>query len=207
MRYRDVVKGILIRDLRPTMLRRAFLLFSEEIMEKILMDSQAMGRTFSRLAHEIIEKNENLSDVVLIGVLRRGVPIAEEISKKIFSYCGKEVPVGTLDISLYRDDIGEIGDFPSVKSHSIDFDIKDKRVILVDDVIFTGRTVRAAIDAIFDIARPKCIELLAFVDRGHRELPIKPDFVGKNVPTSLSEKVVVEVERYDGEMLVKLCTV
>lgn len=179
-------------------------------MEKILMDSEAMGRTFSRLAHEIMEKNENLSDVVLIGVLRRGVPIAEEISKKILSFCGIKIPVGTIDISLYRDDIddiGEISDFPSVKAHSIDFDIKDKCVILVDDVIFTGRTVRAAIDAIFDISRPRCIQLLVFVDRGHRELPIKPDFVGKNVPTALSEKIVVEVEKYDGEMLVKLCDI
>ncbi|MGN1096090.1 MAG: bifunctional pyr operon transcriptional regulator/uracil phosphoribosyltransferase PyrR [Eubacteriales bacterium] len=176
-------------------------------MEKILMTGDAMERTFSRLAHEIMEKNEQLSDVVLIGVLRRGVPIAEEIASKIFDFCGQRLPVGTLDISLYRDDIEENMDFPKVKSHSIDFDIKDKCVILVDDVIFTGRTVRAAIDAIFDIARPRCIQLLAFVDRGHRELPIKPDYVGKNVPTSLSEKIVVNVRKYDGETLVKICAV
>ncbi len=173
-------------------------------MEKILMNGEAMERTFSRLAHEIMEKNEDLSETVMIGVLRRGVPIAERIAQKIFDFSGVRIPVGTLDISLYRDDIGQISDFPSVKAHDIDFDIKDKCVVLVDDVIFTGRTVRAAIDAIFDIARPKCIRLLAFIDRGHRELPIKPDYVGKNIPTALSEKIVVEVERYDGEMLVKI---
>ncbi len=174
-------------------------------MEKILMTEDAMNRTFSRLAHEIIEKNEKLCDVVLVGVLRRGVPIAEEIAKKIYDFSGENIPVGTLDISLYRDDVGETEDFPKVKAHSIDFDIHEKCVILVDDVIFTGRTVRAAIEAIFDIARPKCIQLLAFVDRGHRELPIKPDYVGKNVPTSLSEKVLVKVSRYDGETQVILC--
>ena len=174
-------------------------------MEKILMTEDAMGRTFSRLAHEIIEKNEELDDIVLIGVLRRGVPIAEEIAKKIYDFSGKNIPVGTLDITLYRDDVGVVGDFADVKARSIDFDIHEKRVILVDDVIFTGRTVRAAIEAVFDIARPKCIQLLAFVDRGHRELPIKPDYVGKNVPTALSEKVLVKVARYDGETQVILC--
>lgn len=173
-------------------------------MEKILMTEDAMGRTFSRLAHEIIEKNENLDDVVFIGVLRRGVPIANEISKNIVNFCGKNIPVGMLDITLYRDDVGEVGDFPDVKAHSIDFDLHDKRVILIDDVIFTGRTVRAAIEAIFDIARPKSIQLLAFVDRGHRELPIKPDYVGKNVPTSISEKVLVQIADYDGETQVVL---
>ncbi|MBE6654199.1 MAG: bifunctional pyr operon transcriptional regulator/uracil phosphoribosyltransferase PyrR [Ruminococcaceae bacterium] len=173
-------------------------------MEKILMTSEAMGRTFSRLAHEVIEKNEDLDNVVFIGVLRRGVPIAREIAKKIYDFCGKQIRVGTLDITLYRDDVGEIGDFPDVKAHSIDFDIHEKRVILVDDVIFTGRTVRAAIEAIFDIARPKCIQLLAFVDRGHRELPIKPDYVGKNVPTAISEKVLVQIADYDGETQVVL---
>ncbi|MBQ8404095.1 MAG: bifunctional pyr operon transcriptional regulator/uracil phosphoribosyltransferase PyrR [Clostridia bacterium] len=174
-------------------------------MEKILMTGEAMGRTFSRLAHEIIEKNEELSSVVLIGVLRRGVPIAEEISKKIYDFSGKNIPVGTLDISHYRDDIAEKRYFPDVRAHSIDFELQDKCVILVDDVIFTGRTVRAAIEAIFDIARPRCIRLLALVDRGHRELPIKPDYVGKNVPTSLSEKVVVHMKKYDGEESVKIC--
>ena len=173
-------------------------------MEKILMTEDAMGRTFSRLAHEIIEKNENLDDVVFIGVLRRGVPIAKEISKKIVDFSGKNIPVGMLDITLYRDDVGEVGDFPDVKAQSIDFDIHDKRVILIDDVICTGRTVRAAIEAIFDIARPKSIQLLAFVDRGHRELPIKPDYVGKNVPTAISEKVLVQLSDYDGETQVVL---
>ncbi len=173
-------------------------------MEKILMTEEAMGRTFSRLAHEIIEKNEDLDDVVIVGVLRRGAPIAEEIAKKIQDFSGKTIPVGTLDITHYRDDMGKKADFPDVRAHSISFDLKEKCVIIVDDVIFTGRTVRAAIEAVFDIGRPRCIQLLAFVDRGHRELPIKPDYVGKNVPTSLSEKVLVNVERYDGKTQVML---
>ncbi|MBQ0126221.1 MAG: bifunctional pyr operon transcriptional regulator/uracil phosphoribosyltransferase PyrR [Clostridiales bacterium] len=173
-------------------------------MSKILCDADAVSRMIARLSHEIVERNDNIDDVVLVGVLRRGVPIAERISEKIFSITGKTVPVGTLDITLYRDDLEEIYDAPSVNAHEIGVDVKGKTVILVDDVIYTGRTVRAAIDAVFDSDRPRKIELVELVDRGHREIPIRPDYVGKNVPTSHSEQIQVKTEKYDGEWCVIL---
>lgn len=173
-------------------------------MGKILFDSSAIERMLTRIAHEIIEKNENLDKVALVGVLRRGVPLAERIAENIERFEGVKLPVGKLDITLYRDDLSELSDMPKIKGNEIDFDINGKIIIIVDDVIFTGRTVRAAIDALFDIGRPKRIQLVSLIDRGHRELPIKPDYVGKNIPTSLSEKIALKIPPFDSEMSVEI---
>ena len=173
-------------------------------MRKILVDSQAFDRMLVRLSHEIIEQNANIEDIVLVGVLRRGFSLANVISKRMCEITGKEVKVGALDITLYRDDLTEITPMPSFKKANLDFDVTGKIVIIVDDVIFTGRTVRCAIDALFDLGRPSKIQLLELVDRGHRELPIKPDYVGKNIPTSLDEIVMVKVMQYDGEQCIAI---
>lgn len=173
-------------------------------MEKILADSAAIGRMLARLSHEVTEKNPDMSDVALIGVLRRGATLADMLADGIESITGKRPPVGYLDITLYRDDLEKLSDSPTVNGSNIGFDVAGKTLIIVDDVIFTGRTVRAAIEALFDLGRPKKIQLAALVDRGHRELPIKPDYVGKNIPTSLDEVVLVKVEKYDGELSVGL---
>lgn len=173
-------------------------------MGKILFDSSAIERMLARIAHEIIEKNENLDKVALVGVLRRGVPLAERIAENIERFEGVKLPVGKLNITLYRDDLSELSDMPKIKGNEIDFDINGKIIIIVDDVIFTGRTVRAAIDALFDIGRPKRIQLVSLIDRGHRELPIKPDYVGKNIPTSLSEKIALKIPPFDSEMSVEI---
>lgn len=173
-------------------------------MGKILFDSSAIERMLARIAHEIIEKNENLDKVALVGVLRRGVPLAERIAENIERFEGVKLPVGKLDITLYRDDLSELSDMPKIKGSEINFDINGKIIIIVDDVIFTGRTVRAAIDALFDIGRPKRIQLVSLIDRGHRELPIKPDYVGKNIPTSLSEKIALKIPPFDSEMSVEI---
>lgn len=173
-------------------------------MGKILFDSPAIERMLARIAHEIIEKNENLDNVALVGVLRRGVPLAERIAENVERFEGARLPVGKLDITLYRDDLSELSDMPTIKGSEIDFDINGKIIIIVDDVIFTGRTVRAAIDALFDIGRPKRIQLVSLIDRGHRELPIKPDYVGKNIPTSLSEKIALKIPPFDNELSVEI---
>ena len=173
-------------------------------MEKILADSKAVERMLARLAHEIIEKNPCLSDIALIGILRRGASLADMLKARISDFSGETIPISYLDITLYRDDLSKFSESPSVNGSDISFDINGKTLILVDDVIFTGRTVRAAIDALFDMGRPKRIQLAALVDRGHRELPIKPDYVGKNIPTSLDEIIMVKVEKYDGELSVEL---
>ena len=165
----------------------------------VLLDDQAISRAISRLAHEIIERNKGIDEVVLIGIQRRGVPFAKRLAKKIYEVEGKEVKVGVLDITFYRDDLSLLAAHPVINGTYIDFIIENKMVVLVDDVIFSGRTVRAAIDAVFDIARPKAVQLVVMVDRGHRELPVKPDFIGKNVPTSLGEVVDVKFEEIDGE--------
>jgi pyrimidine operon attenuation protein/uracil phosphoribosyltransferase len=162
-----------------------------------IMDESAMMRATTRIAHEIIERNKGVDDVVLIGIQRRGVPLAKMISRKILEVEKKEVPVGILDITLYRDDLSMLDEHPIIKGTEINFPVTNKKVVLVDDVIYTGRTVRAAIDAIMDIGRPKMIQLAVLIDRGHRELPIRPDFVGKNVPTSKSEMVNVKVYDID----------
>jgi len=149
-----------------------------------LLDDKMIDRSLTRLAHEIIEKNKGIEDLVLVGIKSRGVPLAHRISDKIEQIEGKRVPVGKLDITLYRDDLSLKSYEPDVKGLEVDFSIDRKIVVLVDDVIYTGRTVRAAMDAIIDYGRPSAIQLAVLVDRGHRELPIRPDYVGKNVPTS-----------------------
>lgn len=163
-----------------------------------ILDDKAIGRSITRLAHEIIEKNKGVDKVVLVGILSRGVPIANRIAEKILEIEGKPVRVGELDITLYRDDLSKVGDNPIVNGSNISFDLSDKHVVLVDDVIYTGRTVRAALDAVMDFGRPSTIQLAVLVDRGHRELPIRADFVGKNVPTSTKEIIKVRIAEVDG---------
>lgn len=172
-----------------------------EIKAKLL-DENGIRRTLVRLSHEIIEKNKGVEDIALVGIKTRGVPIAKRIGEFIKQFEGVDVPVGMLDITLYRDDLSEKYSDAKFNKSEIDFDLKNKKIILVDDVLFTGRTVRAALDALIDIGRPKAIQLAVLVDRGHRELPIRADYVGKNVPTSLSEIVHVHLKEIDGEDLV-----
>lgn len=163
-----------------------------------IMDESGIKRAVTRIAHEIIEKNKGVEDIVLIGIQRRGVPLAKMIAEKIKDVEGKSVQVGILDITLYRDDLSLLSEHPIINGTQIDFQIAGKKVILVDDVLYTGRTVRAAIDAILDIGRPKMIQLAILIDRGHRELPIRADYVGKNVPTSKNEVVHVKLVEIDG---------
>lgn len=163
-----------------------------------IMDETAMARAMSRIAHEIIEKNQGVDDVCLIGIQRRGVALAKEIVQKINQVEGKTVPNGILDITLYRDDLSLLSEHPTINGSDIGFSINGKTLVLVDDVLYTGRTVRAAIDALMDMGRPAAIQLAVLIDRGHRELPIRADYVGKNVPTSSSEVVHVETLEFDG---------
>lgn len=164
-----------------------------------LMDEKAIGRAITRISHEIIEKNKGVEDIVLVGIKTRGVPIASRIAKKIEQIEGTKVNIGEIDITLYRDDLKRVDIDPVINGSNIDCDINDKTVILVDDVLYTGRTVRAALDAIMDVGRPKCIQLAVIVDRGHRELPVRADYVGKNVPTSKNEIISVNLVEIDGE--------
>ena len=164
-----------------------------------IMDEKAIGRAITRISHEIIEKNKGIENVVLIGIKTRGVPVATRIANKIESIEGQRVDAGEMDITLYRDDLSKKQIDPVVNSTKIDFDITDKTVILVDDVLYTGRTVRSALDALMDIGRPKAIQLAVLVDRGHRELPIRADYVGKNVPTSRNEIISVKLMECDKE--------
>ncbi|WP_286680107.1 bifunctional pyr operon transcriptional regulator/uracil phosphoribosyltransferase PyrR [Tepidanaerobacter sp. EBM-49] len=164
-----------------------------------IMDEKAIDRTLIRISHEIIEKNKGVEDLALVGIRRRGVPLARRLAKYISSIEGVDVPVGILDITLYRDDLSSLTLQPVVHKTEINFNIADKNIILVDDVIYTGRTIRAALDALADLGRAKSIQLAVLIDRGHRELPIRPDFVGKNVPTSNNEIVEVRLEEIDGE--------
>lgn len=160
-----------------------------------IMDESGISRAVTRISHEIIERNKGVDNLVLIGIQRRGVPLARMISQKIKEVEGKEVPVGILDITFYRDDLSTLAEHPVINGTEINFPIRNKIIVLVDDVLYTGRTVRAAIDAIMDIGRPKMIQLAILIDRGHRELPIRSDYVGKNVPTSKNE--VINVKLYD----------
>ena len=164
-----------------------------------LLDDKAIKRSLIRISHEIIERNKGIEDVVLVGIKTRGVPIADRIGKKIEQFEGTIVHTGEIDITLYRDDLNKIDMDPVVKGSNIEFSIDDKIVILVDDVLYTGRTVRSALDAIIDIGRPKAIQLAVLVDRGHRELPIRADYVGKNVPTSKDEIISVKLSEIDSE--------
>ena len=163
-----------------------------------IMDENAIARAITRISHEIIEKNKGVENLVLMGIQRRGVPLARKIAAKIKEVENREILVGILDITLYRDDLSLLNEHPIINGTEINFDIADKKVVLVDDVIYTGRTVRAAIDALMDINRPQMIQLAVLIDRGHRELPIRADYVGKNVPTSRSEIVHVNVLEIDG---------
>lgn len=166
------------------------------MMEKAeIMDEHGIMRAVTRIAHEIIEKNKGIEDIILIGIQRRGVPLAKRVAQKIKEVEGIEVPVGILDITFYRDDLSLLSEHPIINGTEINLPIYDKKVILVDDVLFTGRTVRAAIEALMDIGRPKTIQLAILIDRGHRELPIRADYVGKNVPTSKNE--IVHVKMYE----------
>lgn len=167
------------------------------VEKALIMDESTMLRAITRISHEIIEKNNGVTDVVLIGIQRRGVPLAKRIAEKIKEVEGQEVQVGILDITLYRDDLSLLNEHPVINGTEIDFQLVGKNVVLVDDVLYTGRTVRAAIDALMDIGRPKTIQLAILVDRGHRELPIRADYVGKNVPTSKSEVINVKVREID----------
>ena len=162
-----------------------------------IMDKAAIERALKRMAHEIIEQNKGLESLYLVGIRTRGVPIAERIAKYFNDIENRDMPVGILDITLYRDDLTTISHQPVIKGSKIDFPIDNSRIILFDDVLYTGRTVRAAIDALLDFGRPKQIQLCVLIDRGHRELPIKADFVGKNVPTSQDEIIKVTFEETD----------
>ena len=165
----------------------------------VLMDEAAVTRALVRISHEILERNKGTDNLVLLGIKTRGVPMAERIRENIRGIEGTEVPCGSLDITLYRDDLTELAPDASVVSSDFPCDIANKNVILLDDVLFTGRTVRAAIEAILDKGRPLTIQLAVLVDRGHRELPIRADYVGKNVPTSLKEMIEVSFLETDGE--------
>ncbi len=164
-----------------------------------VLDAGGIKRTLQRIAHEILEKNQGVEDLVVIGIRTRGAYLAERIAGNIKEIEGKDVPVGAMDITMYRDDLTEVAEQPVVHSTEIDFDINKKKIILVDDVLFTGRTVRCALDELIDFGRPACIQLAVLVDRGHRELPIRPDFVGKNIPTSMNESVEVRLKEMDEE--------
>ncbi|MED3563124.1 bifunctional pyr operon transcriptional regulator/uracil phosphoribosyltransferase PyrR [Bacillus xiapuensis] len=165
----------------------------------LVLDEQAISRALTRIAHQIIEKNKGIEECVLVGIRTRGIYLAERLAKKIEEIEGKPIPVGELDITLYRDDLTKKtkNQEPLVKGSDIPAEITDKKVILVDDVLYTGRTVRAGLDAIMDMGRPSVIQLAVLVDRGHRELPIRADYVGKNIPTSGVEKIVVELAEID----------
>lgn len=164
-----------------------------------IMDEKAIGRAITRISHEIIERNKGIENVVLIGIKTRGVPVASRIADKIGNIEGQRVEIGEMDITLYRDDLSKKQIDPVVNSTKIDFDITDKTVVLVDDVLYTGRTVRSALNALMDVGRPKAIQLAVLVDRGHRELPIRADYVGKNVPTSKTEIISVKLNECDAE--------
>ena len=164
-----------------------------------VLDSQAVARSLVRIAHEILEHNRTTDNLAIVGIRSRGVYLAQRLAECIKKIDNKEVPVGVLDITLYRDDLTLLGHQPIVHKTEIDFDITGKNVVLVDDVLYTGRTVRAALDALIDFGRPKSIQLAVLVDRGHRELPVRADFAGKNIPTAKNETVEVRLEETDGK--------
>jgi len=172
----------------------------------VIMDAARISRTLTRIAHEIVERNRGVDDLAFVGIRTRGVPIAKRLSALLRDITAHAVPTGSLDITMYRDDLmrNAVGPQPLVRRTEIDFSIDGRRILLADDVLFTGRTIRAALDALIDFGRPRTIQLVVLVDRGHRELPIKADYVGKNVPTSLQHVVQVHLEEVDGVDEVRL---
>ncbi len=167
--------------------------------QALIMDEKAIHRAVVRIAHEIVEHNKGTDDMAIIGIKARGAPLAERIAQIINQMEETSLPVGSMDITLYRDDIQTKLEQPLVQKTEIDFDVVDKTIILVDDVLFTGRTIRAALDQLIDFGRPKCIQLAVLVDRGHRELPIRADYVGKNIPTAFEDLVEVKIKETDGQ--------
>lgn len=186
-----------------------FILYGSEIirlarggimeLKSVLLDEKAIERTLTRVAHEIIEKNKGVENIILVGVKRRGVPIAQRLSNLIQQIEGIKLPIGSVDITLYRDDLTSLNQQPVLNNSDLGIDVRGKKIILVDDVLYTGRTARAAIDAIIAKGRPQMIQLAVLVDRGHRELPIRADYVGKNIPTSGKEMISVELLEVDGK--------
>ena len=172
----------------------------------VVMDADRIARTLTRIAHEIVERNKGVEDLALVGVRTRGVHIARRLAEQLRAITGGEVPTGALDITLYRDDLMRhtVGPQPVIRRTEIPFSIDDRKILLVDDVLYTGRTTRAALDALTDFGRPKAIQLIVLVDRGHRELPIKADYVGKNLPTAVGESVQVRLTESDGDDAVLL---
>lgn len=169
-----------------------------------IMDEMAVSRALKRISHEILEHNRGSENVCLVGICRRGVPLAERLAANIAEIEGKTLPVGQLDITLHRDDVASRSDEPVVGKTAIPFDITEKHIVLVDDVLYTGRTVRAAIDALIKLGRPATVQLAVLIDRGHREFPIRGDYIGKNIPTSQDEIVAVSVPEFDGKTAVEL---
>ena len=165
--------------------------------EKVIMTPEDIRRTLARISHEIIEQNKVTEDLMLIGVHTRGVPLAKRISANIEDYLGRAIPVGALDISLYRDDLTSLNQQPTVQRTNVPVSIEGKSIVLVDDVLFTGRSTRAAMDALIDLGRPQSIQLAVLIDRGHRELPVRADYVGKNVPSSRHEEIKVRLKETD----------
>jgi pyrimidine operon attenuation protein/uracil phosphoribosyltransferase len=166
----------------------------------VVMDADRVSRTLTRIAHEIVERNRGVEELALVGIRTRGVTLARRLAQRLAEITGETVPTGVLDITLYRDDLmrSAVGPQPVIRRTEIPFSIDDRKILLVDDVLYTGRTIRAALDALIDFGRPKAIQLVVLVDRGHRELPIKADYVGKNLPTSLKESVQVRLHEADG---------
>ena len=177
---------------------------TELIDKTVLMDGDAIRRALTRISHEIVEKNKGIDELMLVGIRTRGVPIAERVADEIEKIEGKRPPVGVLDITLYRDDLSSMAYQPLVRPTQMPTDISGKTIVLTDDVLYTGRTIRAALDALIDMGRPHIIQLAVLIDRGHRELPIRADYVGKNVPTSAHETVSVALQELDGEDKVML---
>ena len=167
--------------------------------ERTLLSAEDMQRALVRVAHEIVERNKGAKDLVLVGMQTRGVPLARRLATTIQCLEGINVPVGSLDISLYRDDLSSLSLKPTVHRTDIPVDVTDKQIVLVDDVFYTGRSIRAAMDALMDLGRPQSIQLAVLVDRGHRELPVRADYVGKNIPTSKNEEIKVDIKEVDGE--------
>lgn len=171
---------------------------AEIVQKNVLMDKPAMDRAITRMAFEIVERNKGIQNLFLVGIQRRGVVLAERIAKKIGEIEGRKITTGILDITFYRDDLSMLDEHPKFSGSEIEFAVDKSKIVLVDDVLYTGRTIRAAIEAIMELGRPDNIQLAIMVDRGHRELPIRADYVGKNVPTSNDEIISVNVSEFDG---------